>query len=62
MIAGTRAMKTLVASLIGLFGLLLLAALVLDDPNDSGSTATEADREPTARRRALCQPDQPRQP
>ena len=28
-------MKTLVASLVGLFGLVLLATLVLDDPNDS---------------------------
>ncbi len=30
MIAGTRAMKTLVASLVGLFGLVLLGALLLD--------------------------------
>ena len=46
MIAGTRAMKTLVASLVGLFGLVLLGALLLDDPNDS-STPTGGDAEST---------------
>ena len=45
-IAGTRAMKTLVASLVGLFGLVLLGALLLDDPNDS-STPTGGDAEST---------------
>jgi hypothetical protein len=53
-------MKTLIASLIGLFGLLLLATMVLEDPNDSGSTATEAEREPTAT--ATVSPTSPTSP
>jgi hypothetical protein len=39
-------MKTLVTSLVGLFGLVLLGALILDDANDS-STSTEGNTEPT---------------